>query len=272
MAMTETCKQWLCGCLASLLGLGLIPSVYATDLAPHRTSIAIIIDDMGNQKDLGLQALELPGSVTYAFLPHTPYAARFARLAHLLDKEVMLHLPMEAEAGQHLGPGGLTSTQDRRELLAKLKQDLLAVPYIRGVNNHMGSLLTQRMQPMQWVMKALQKNPRLFFVDSRTSPDTVAGKAAVQNGVPTLGRDIFLDHVQEPTAIGQQFQRLIALAKLQGGALAIGHAHPETLAVLATELRRLDDYGVRLVSVSSLLANNAAPSPPVPGQRLAKNP
>ncbi len=264
--------QWLYCLLASLLALGLAPSVHATDLGTHRTPIAIIIDDMGNQRDLGLRALELPGSVTYAFLPHTPYATRFARLAHLLDREVMLHLPMEAEAGLHLGPGGLTSTQSHQELLEKLGQNLLAVPYIRGVNNHMGSLLTQHLRPMHWVMQELKKNPRLFFVDSRTSPDTVAGKAAVLNGVPTLARDIFLDHIQDPAAITLQFQRLIALAKLQDGALAIGHAHTETLAVLETELRRLDEYGVHLVPVSSLLTMNTRPKPSIPRQRLAINP
>ncbi len=264
--------QWLRYLLSALLLLGLAPSVYATDLGAHRTPIAIIIDDMGNQRALGLQALELPGSITYAFLPHTPYAVRFARLAHLLDREIMLHLPMETEAGHRLGPGGLTSAQSQRELLENLRQDLQAIPHIRGVNNHMGSLLTQRIQPMRWVMEALQKNPRLFFVDSRTSPDTVAGKAAVQNGIPTLARDIFLDHVQDPTTITHQFQRLIALAKLQGGALAIGHAHPETLAVLETELRRLDQYGVQLVSVSRLLALGRTPNPSSPPQRLAINP
>ena len=71
--------------------------------------IAIIIDDIGYRKS-DIQALYLPGNISYAILPHTPYGKRLALKANANKNDVILHIPMEAKNGKKLGPGALTST------------------------------------------------------------------------------------------------------------------------------------------------------------------
>ncbi|MDZ7803432.1 divergent polysaccharide deacetylase family protein [Thiohalophilus sp.] len=76
-------------------------------------AVSIIIDDLGNQQRSGLRAIDLPGPVTYAILPHRPFTRLLARHAHRQNKEVMIHLPMEAETGAALGPGGAGARHGR---------------------------------------------------------------------------------------------------------------------------------------------------------------
>lgn len=223
--------------------------------------IAIIMDDMGNQLLDGQQAVSLPGAVTYAFLPHTPYADRLAKLAHAQQKEVMLHLPMDANKGNPLGPGGLSQKMTEQEFGEALRESLQAVPHIAGVNNHMGSLLTQDQGAMTRLMQGIKEHGDLYFIDSRTSVMTVAEQVAQEHGLPANSRDVFLDHIREPEAIRAQFQRLVRIAQGYGEAVAIGHPHPETLQVLAEELTRLESYGVQLVFVSQLIHRHLPPSP-----------
>lgn len=247
------------GCRIGLLLLAAwLPAAMAA--TQHDTpSIAIILDDMGNQLTEGQRALALPGLVTFAFLPHTPYARRLAKRAHALGREVMLHLPMDAYGGNKLGPGALTLHMTHDKFLETLRGSLAAVPYVAGVNNHMGSLLTRHPGAMQWLMQGLRDYGGLYFIDSRTSAVTVAAKVALENDLPTASRDVFLDHVRDPEAIRLQFQRLIQVARLRGKAIGIGHPRPETIDILLQELTRLDDYAVRLVPVSHLLEEKAAP-------------
>ena len=95
--------------------------------------LAVIIDDLGYLRHEGLRALELPGRLTYGFLPHTPHGRELADLAFALGKEVMLHLPMESHHGRRLGPGGLTKLMDRGAVHETVRASLLAVPYVQGV-------------------------------------------------------------------------------------------------------------------------------------------
>jgi polysaccharide deacetylase 2 family uncharacterized protein YibQ len=245
--------RWVRRLLAAVL---LLPAM----LAAGTPVIAIIMDDMGNQLPDGQRAVALPGAMTYAFLPHTPYAGRLAELAHAQDKEVMLHLPMDANKGNPLGPGGLTQQMTSIQVKSTLAESLQAVPHAVGVNNHMGSLLTQDQEAMGRLMQGLQEHGNLYFIDSRTSVMTVAERIAREHGLPANSRDVFLDHVREPEAIRAEFQRLIRIALNHGRAVAIGHPHPETLQVLTEELARLDEYGVRLVFVSQLINHPPLPS------------
>jgi hypothetical protein len=222
--------------------------------------IAIIIDDLGYRHRQDREALELPGPVAFAILPHSPHAEEMSALAVRRGKEVLLHLPMEAvEPGQNrfLGPGGLMLEMDREEFVSTLRRNFRAVPDAIGVNNHMGSLLTRHTGRMEWLMEFLKANGK-FYVDSMTSNMSVAGAIAVRTQVPNLSRDVFLDNHQEAGNIHGQFRELIDTARRNGAALAIGHPHPETIAVLREELARLDRYGVELVGLREMLLNPPA--------------
>lgn len=154
--------------------------------------------------------------------------------------------------GVRPGPGVVLLTQTDAEILAVLASDLASVPGAAGVNNHMGSAATADQRVMRVVAEDLARRG-LFFVDSRTTDATVARDAARAAGVPNASRRVFLDDVATEPAVQASLEGLVRKAKSEGSAIAIGHPHPATLAVLDRELPRLADYGVRLVRVSELL-------------------
>lgn len=218
--------------------------------ADERPVIALIIDDLGDRLAEGERSIKLPGAITYAVLPHTPYARNLAKLAHQQGKEVMLHQPMQALNGKAMGPGGLSHDMDRQQVRETLRKNLAAIPHVRGINNHMGSLLTSQTEHMAWVMELLQEKGGLYFVDSTTTPTTVARRTAHEHGLPNARRNVFLDHTRDREIILSQFVLLLEQAHNHGAALAIGHPYPETLEVLEALLPYLDEFGVRLLPVS----------------------
>lgn len=261
---------WQCRPWPALLGLLLTASAFAQGSdAPgnilgniagnypltnqHQTAIGIIIDDLGNLSQRDARAIRLPGAVTLSFLPQTPHARELALLAHRLNKEVMLHLPMESMEHDPLGPGGLTLDMSAIQLAQQVQLDLDSIPYAVGINNHMGSLLTQHPGHMLWLMLELRKHKDLYFVDSYTTKTSIAQQLANENWIPNLRRDVFLDHDRNPDTIRFQFRRLIRKAKQNGTALAIGHPFPETMAILEQELPKLKQQGIALLPVSQLV-------------------
>jgi len=220
------------------------------------SQIAIIIDDIGyRQSDEAV--LSLPNNITFSILPHTPLGSEVAKKAHNMGHEIMLHLPMQALNGKTLGPGGLTNAMNEAELKQTLENAFDSIPYANGANNHMGSLLTQLDEPMQWVMESLKQRD-LYFVDSITTRFTKASGKANQLGVPLLKRQIFLDNDVSESALEAQFQRLMSLAHKQGQSVAIAHPYPETIRFLKRNLSRLEKAGIDLVKISSLLPYNIA--------------
>ena len=243
--------------------------------AQSPTRIAIIIDDLGHSLYLGQQALDLPGALTYSVLPQLRYSSTIAQRAHKRGKEVMLHLPMQTTDGRRLGPGGLLKVQNRTEFARRVRDNLATVPYASGVNNHMGSLLTQDEGAMRWLMQELRCFHGLYFVDSRTDMRSVARAQAREAGLANAARDVFLDNVRDVRYVRRQLEVLIARARSQGTAIGIGHPHPATLAVLAQELPRLAAQGIQLVPVSELVETERNPklwhASSSPLQTVAKN-
>lgn len=215
--------------------------------------ISIIIDDLGRSWEPGLQVVELPGPVACAFLPYASHTRELAKRAHARNKEVILHVPMHSMDHRPLDAGGLTLDMTRSEFIRTFQQDLAAVPHVSGINNHMGSLLTRHPGHMMWLMREVRRHDRMFFVDSRTTVDTVARQVAQETGVPSVARDVFLDPDPSLQAVRHQFQRLLKLAQNKGSATAIGHPYPTTLQVLREELPRLRMLGVRMVPVTDII-------------------
>ncbi len=215
-------------------------------------TIALIIDDLGNRHRQDHAAIALPGPLAYAILPFSPFATELAVAANSSGKEVLLHLPMEAEESNHLlGLGALDTDMPRDAFVAALHRALNAVPHLSGVNNHMGSRLTRDLERMRWLMAELRNTDNLLYIDSRTTPKSVARQAAAEAEIPFVARDIFLDNRRETSYIHAQIDALIAHARSRGDGVGIAHPYPETIAVLVERLEMLDD--VRLVSLSTLL-------------------
>lgn len=216
-------------------------------------TIAIIIDDMGHNLQEGERLAQMDQPLTLAFLPYRRYTVPLAKLAHKQQKEIMLHAPMANTRNFELGPGGLTSDMDERRIATTLRRALQSIPYVQGVNNHMGSLLTQKLQTMDWVMQELRQYP-IYFVDSRTIASSVAGDVARAYQIPSLSRDVFLDHEQTEEFVDRQFKLLIKRARENGSAIGIGHPHKVTVDYLEKHLPELDAQGVAIATISGLWA------------------
>lgn len=214
--------------------------------------ISIIIDDMGDRKVEGLRAIALPGAVAYAMLPGTPHGAAQARAARAAGKEVLLHFPLQPTSGK-AHPMAVTTRSSREELAARLRSELDGLPVVDGVNIHQGSLLSARSDYMHWMMAELRARGGLYFVDSFTSPKSVAWQVADTWQIPSTKRQVFLDDSEREEDIQRQFDRLIAKARKEGSALAIGHPYKTTLSVLERELPKLAAHGVKLVAPSEII-------------------
>ena len=217
--------------------------------------VAIIIDDLGYRKS-DVQALYLPGAISYAILPHTPYGKSLALQAKGQNNEVILHIPMEAKNGKKLGPGALTSTMNETSIRNNLSNAFAEIPFALGINNHMGSALTQNRQAMTWVMETLQEE-QLYFIDSLTSPHSIAYQQAIKHQLPALRRHIFLDNDKSLEALTRQWNKALRIANKTGRAILIGHPYAESHAFLAKQLPKLAAQSIELIPASQLLLQQA---------------
>lgn len=233
-------------------GFGLWLIIAQALVAAAPVQIAVILDDLGQHLNEDLRIARLPGAVTCSILPMTPHAQTVARVAHAQQKEILLHLPLEAESHARPGSGALLRTMNADQVADTLAMNILSIPYVVGINNHMGSLATQDHQLMGLLMQELAPYS-LFFIDSRTSPGSVAEDFALQKSIRTSHRDIFLDNEPQLAAVTQQWHKLLQLAWERGSAIAIGHPNAATIEILAQEIPRLAKKGVELVPVSQLL-------------------
>ena len=227
-----------------------VPPVLPPKGPDDRPQVAIIIDDMGYDWKLAEKFLSLEAPFTYAILPHSPYRREIANAARLKGYDVMLHLPMEPNEYPEIdpGPGALLSSMTPDERIAILKQNLESVPFISGVNNHMGSKMTANSEHMNQVLSILKKRG-LFYIDSLTTHDSKSASSARLFQVPFARRDVFLDHDPAPAAIRKELERLIRAAELNGYAIGIGHPYETTYAVLAESLPMLNQR-VHLIPAS----------------------
>jgi polysaccharide deacetylase 2 family uncharacterized protein YibQ len=231
----------------------------APDPAPQVDGIrvALVIDDLGRSVD-EVETLERLGvPLTYSVLPFEEETPAVVAQLRRHGDEILCHLPMEPVHGENPGPGALRHGMAAGELRAATAAALAAVPGAVGANNHMGSLLSADERSMHEVLGVLADR-NLFFLDSRTSPESVGYRVATALGVPSAERQVFLDGDLRPQMIREQFARTLAIARERGAAIAIGHPHPATLAALAEEVPRAKAMGYRFVPVSALLDRPAA--------------
>ena len=216
--------------------------------------VAIVIDDFGYDGKLARRFLQIDAPLSFSVLPNGTFSKSIARRVQAAGRELLLHLPMEPKGYPEVDPGigALLTKMTDVELVATLRKNLDALPYVKGVNNHMGSEFCENKAKLQPVMREL-KNRGLFFVDSRTTSGTQAYRVAQEEEVPSAERNVFLDNIQSPQAVRRQLNRLIQLAKLKGQAIGIAHPHEVTLKVLKEDIPKLSNNGVELVPVSRLV-------------------
>jgi polysaccharide deacetylase 2 family uncharacterized protein YibQ len=219
-----------------------------------RPEVAIIVDDLGYDKGMAQKFIGLDApALTVSILPDSPFLKTIAGFANQKGYDVMLHLPMEPDEYPTVkpGPGALLMSMTPDELIAQLNHDLDQIPYLKGVNNHMGSRMTKDPPKLRQIFTVLKKR-ELFFIDSRTTAETLCEPSARLLQVPFAERDVFIDHSTDPAFIRRQIKRLIQRAKKQGYAIGIAHPHQITYSILEEVLPELQKE-VDLVPVSRVV-------------------
>ncbi len=225
-------------------------------LPPKEGAVAsIVIDDVGFRLDLAQEAsAELPTYVTFAVIPNLSASTVSAEILHASGHHVILHAPMEPEdSGKWKAqPGELYVGLSEKEVDTILARDLGSVPFAEGINNHMGSRATTDRPLMRDVVRALKRRG-LYFLDSRTTPYTVAFQVARNAGLPCAQRAVFLDDVDSQGAIIEQMDALAERARKDGEAVAIGHLRANTIKVLSERLPYWASRGIRFVPLKEVV-------------------
>ena len=172
----------------------------------------------------------------------------------------MVHVPMQPKSNINMTADILTVEMTPQQVNDNFRRILTKFRNIRGVNNHMGSRLTEDRPRMAEIMKVL-KEQGLFFLDSKTTPHSVGDRVAREYGVGYATRNVFLDNVNELGYILKQLAQTEKIARKNGYAIAIGHPKSQTYEALKQWLPTLEQKQIRLVPLSHIVtALNPRPS------------
>ncbi|MDQ6982653.1 MAG: divergent polysaccharide deacetylase family protein [Mariprofundus sp.] len=213
--------------------------------------LALIIDDVGYNISALKRVLALSVPVAISVLPEGPFAGKSAKLAHQAGQVVMLHLPMQPiDPSLQMSESFLLEGMSEDVIRETFQRDIDRVPFVEGVNNHMGSKLTQLEMPMRQVMQ-LCREKGLFFVDSKTSSGSIAATMAKKMGLNWASRRFFLDHIMSSEAMLHEWER--ARACVRKGRRCIIIAHPRAASVAFLENNLTEDDAANMVSIRQLL-------------------
>jgi polysaccharide deacetylase 2 family uncharacterized protein YibQ len=227
--------------------------VPSTKPIPEFDKIAIVIDDLGYDRHIAQEFIDLQVPLTLSFLPQAPHAKEMALLAREKGKEILLHLPMEPldYPRTNPGPGALLVSMNGPDIIKIIDNDFNMFPFVQGANNHMGSRFTEDREKMKVVLESLKKRD-MFFLDSLTTAHSVVPSVAEELGVKYLQRNVFLDNEVAEGPIRQQLEKLLQVAHARGFAVGCGHPYPLLLQVIRDQLPSLKNK-VEIVSLSKLM-------------------
>lgn len=219
---------------------------------PTGARLAIIIDDLGSGARGTEELFKVNAPLTVSVLPYGRHAAREAQIAIEKGFAVLMHQPMEPlDSGKRPGAGAITMGMNEAQIKQVISDNLKAVPGAMGVNNHMGSRVTQDARSVEAILREVNGRG-LFFVDSRTSSSSVVAKVAGSIGTSVLENGRFLDGVDDEEYVVAQLRTVARVALSKGHAVAIGHVRPATVRAIQRMIPELNDAGVTLVTVDTL--------------------
>ena len=221
-----------------------------------RKRVAILIDDIGYDLSPLYELLKIDASLTFAILPHYAYSVDAANILHRAKREILLHLPMEPHAfpDENPGMGALLMSMSDRQIEEELDRDLDAIPFLSGVNNHMGSKFMEDEAKLNIVFKELKKR-NLFFVDSRTTALSRGQEIAKKLRLRFVARKIFIDNDRDYVTILRNLTTRIneEFAHKSEAFVMIGHPRLKTIQALKEAIPVLKARGIDVVPVSVLV-------------------
>ncbi|MCR8843349.1 divergent polysaccharide deacetylase family protein [Paenibacillus sp. SC116] len=221
-----------------------------------KTTIAIVIDDFGNNMKGTDDMLDLPVPITVAVMPFLQTSVKDAEKAHKLGHDVIVHMPMEPKSGKAswLGPGAILANMTDAEVEKRVREAIAAVPHAVGMNNHMGSKVTADKRIMRVVLKVC-KEKGLYFLDSRTNFRSIVGEVGQEVGVKVMNNHLFFDQQYTLAHITKQWRKLVEMSHTQPVTIAIGHVGvfgPKTASVLRNSIPNVTQQA-RFVRISDLV-------------------
>jgi polysaccharide deacetylase 2 family uncharacterized protein YibQ len=200
------------------------------------------------------ELLKVDADITFAILPLCSHSREAAEMIHKANKETLLHLPMEPNSypKEKPGKGALFTDMNSEELIFQLEKDLASVPYVSGVNNHMGSKFMADEDKLVLIFNNLKKK-KMFFIDSRTTAKTKASAASEKVNIQMASRKIFLDNNRDYNEIYKILLDVTQNSSDVFPVIIIGHPHPETIRAIKDASRVLKEKGILVVPVSKLI-------------------
>jgi polysaccharide deacetylase 2 family uncharacterized protein YibQ len=217
-----------------------------------KPKIAVILDDWGYSDRNFPYFASIKDVFTISVLPGLKFSSAAAEAAYKYKKGIMLHLPMQPEKKVPMEKITILANMDKQQVVSIVDTQMTKIPHLTGVNNHEGSLVTAKKDIITPVLEVL-RDRNLFFIDSMTTPKTVAYKTAQELGMRWAKRDIFIDNKKEAAYIEAQLKQVAKLAKSRGWVIAIGHDDPVTIAALARVMPQLAEEGYEFVYPAELL-------------------
>ncbi|MAL64613.1 MAG: hypothetical protein CMF94_00770 [Candidatus Marinimicrobia bacterium] len=220
----------------------------------YKGRIAIIIDDFGYRNDYVTDGfLSLKADLTYAVIPGHEHSYFFSEKAQAAGFEVIVHMPME-NTGKTYGEEQfvLKTDMDAETIQRRVISAFNQIPSAIGMNNHQGSKASADQRIMSTIARVL-KDKKKFFVDSRTTVETIGETTMKIFDVPTASRNVFLDNDDDEEKIATQLMKLVKKSQEKGYAIGIGHVKPKTLNVLKKYIPELQKEGYKFEFVSKML-------------------
>ena len=220
-------------------------------------TLVFVFDDAGHNLMQLQPFLELPFPCTIAVLPRLRYSAESARKIRSAGKECLLHQPMQAQnLAMDPGPGAIRKGMTPDEIRVIVRENIDEIAPVTGLNNHEGSLITADRTAMAAVFDIISERG-LYFLDSRTTSDTVAPVLARERNMQILERSVFLDNSQDRNAIMDAVYSGMKIAERRGSAIMIGHVWSNELAQILTEMYpELVSQGFSLSTIAKIAASD----------------
>jgi uncharacterized protein len=217
--------------------------------------VAIIIDDIGYDLAPLRELIQIDAPVTFAIFPYGPHSAEAAKTLHRSGRQILLHLPMEPRHYPRIKTdrGALLMSMDHDTIRSQLEKDLQAIPYVVGVNNHMGSRFMEDPDKLFIVMQGI-KDKGLFFIDSRTTPLSKGQEVAERVGIPFAARNVFIDNDK---SYNETLKILMLIIEQKNAGdyeeiVMIGHPRSSTIAALKKVLPLFKEQGIEVVAASGM--------------------